>query len=181
MSIQLKKGETFPLKGIHKLVIGLGWELTHKQFDLDASLFMLGADGKLINNNYFVYFNNLKSPDGAVHHGGDNKTGKGTEDDESILINLDAVNKEVKDIVILVNINDEDEEGLNFGLLKEAFVRIYDEVTKQELAKYDLDAENAKNNTVQFARLHRDGDGWSFTAFGKGSNEGLGELLKKVS
>lgn len=181
MSISLKKGESFPLKGITKLVVGLGWELTHKEFDLDASVFMIGADNKLINNNYFIYFNNLKSPDGAVHHSGDNKTGKGTDDDESILVNLEAVSHEVKDIIIIVSINDEDDEGLNFGLLKEAFVRIYDEKTKNELARYDLDAENANNNTVQFARLQRQGTEWNFIASGKGSNDGLGELLKKYS
>ncbi|HVD98114.1 MAG TPA: TerD family protein [Cytophagaceae bacterium] len=185
MSINLKKGESYNLSkefpGIKKLMIGLGWELTTKQLDLDASVFMLDNNGKLINNNYLVYFNNLKSPDGALHHTGDNKTGKGMDDDEAILVNLESVHKEVTDLVVVVTINEADENGHTFGLLKEAYVRIYDEVSKKEIVKYDLDAENASNSDIEFARLRRVGDEWSFTAIGKGSGKGLEGYLERFN
>ena len=185
MAINLKKGESYNLSkefpGIKKLMIGLGWELTTKQLDLDASVFMLGDNGKLINNNYIVYFNNLKSPDGALHHTGDNKTGKGTDDDEAILVNLDAIHKEVTDLVVVVTINEADENGHTFGLLKDAYVRIYDEVSKKEIVKYDLDAENSSNSDIEFARLHRQGGEWTFTAIGKGSGIGLEGYMERFN
>ena len=185
MAISLKKGESCNLSkefpGLKRLMIGLGWELTTKQIDLDASVFMIGANGKIINNNYLVYYNNLKSPDGALHHTGDNQTGKGMDDDESVLVNLDAVHKEVTDLIIVVTINEAEENGHTFGLLKEAYVRIYDEVSKKEIVNYDLDAENASNSDIEFARLHRQNGEWIFTATGKGAGKGLEGYMEKYS
>jgi tellurium resistance protein TerD len=185
MAINLKKGESYNLSkelpGVKKLMIGLGWELTTKQLDLDASVFMIGNNGKLINNNYLVYFNNLKSPDGALHHTGDNQTGKGMDDDEAILVNLEAIHKEVTDLVVVVTINEAEENGHTFGLLKDAYVRIYDEVSKKEIVKYDLDAENASNSDIEFARLHRQGGEWTFTAIGKGSGKGLEGYMERFN
>ncbi|MCS6824784.1 MAG: TerD family protein [Cytophagaceae bacterium] len=185
MTIKLNKGESFNISkevpGLKKLMIGLGWDFTTDELDLDASVFMLGPNGKLINNDYFVYFNNLKSPDGAVHHTGDNKSGVGTDDDEAILINLDAVNHDVTDIVVVVSINDADVNGHKFGMLKDAYIRLYDEKTKKEIVKYDLDAENASNTEVEFAKIHRIGNEWTFTAIGKGTNSGLQSYLEKYS
>lgn len=185
MAINLQKGESYNLSqefpGVKKLMIGLGWELTTKQLDLDASIFMIGANGKLINNDYLVYFNNLKSPDGALHHTGDNQSGKGMDDDEAILVNLDAIHKEVTDLVIVVTINEAGEKGHTFSLLKEAYVRIYDEVSKKEIVKYDLGSENASNSDIEFARLHRQGNDWTFTAIGKGSGIGLEGYLERFN
>ncbi len=162
-------------------MIGLGWELTTKQLDLDASVFMIGNNGKLINNDYLVYFNNLKSPDGALHHTGDNQNGKGMNDDEAILVNLEAINKEVTELVVVVTINDAEENGYTFGLLKEAYVRIYDEVSKKELVKFDLDGENAAGSDIEFARLQRQGDEWSFSAIGKSSGTSLEGYMKRFN
>ncbi|HSZ24506.1 MAG TPA: TerD family protein [Cytophagaceae bacterium] len=185
MAINLNKGESYNLTkefpGVKKLMIGLGWELTTKQIDLDASIFMIGSNGKLINNNYLIYYNNLKSPDGALHHTGDNQNGKGMNDDEAILVNLDAIHKEVSDLVIVVTINEAEEHGHTFGLLKEAYVRIYDEVSKKEIVKYDLDASNASNSDIEFARLHRQGEDWTFTAIGKGSGKGLEGYMERFN
>ena len=185
MAINLNKGESYNLSkefpGTKKLMIGLGWELTTKQLDLDASIFMIGSNGKLINNNYFVYYNNLKSPDGALHHTGDNQTGKGMDDDEAILVNLDAIHKEVTDLVVVVTINEADELGHTFGLLKDAYVRIYDESSKKEIVKYDLDMENSSNSDIEFARLHRQNGDWTFTAIGQGSGKGLEGYMEKYS
>ena len=185
MAVNLKKGESVLLSkevpGIKKLMIGVGWELTVDELDLDVSVFMLGGNQKLINNNYFVYYNNLKSPDGAVHHTGDNKSGKGMDDDEAILVNLESLHKEITEIAIVVSINEASEKSHHFGMLKEAYVRLYDEVSKKEIIVYDLDAENNGDTEVEFARLQRSSDGWMFTALGKGTRKGLEGILEVYS
>jgi tellurium resistance protein TerD len=185
MAKNLAKGESCNLSqeipGVKRLMIGLGWELTTKQLDLDASVFMIGSNGKLINNNYFIYYNNLKSPDGSLHHTGDNQTGEGMDDDEAILVNLDAIHKEVTDLVVVVTINDAEENNYTFGLLKDAYVRLYDVASKKEIVKYDLDAENSGNSDIEFARLHRQGNEWTFTAIGKGSGKGLEGYMEQFS
>ncbi len=103
------------------------------------------------------------------------------DDDEAILVNLEAIHKEVTDLVVVVTINEADENGHTFGLLKDAYVRIYDEVSKKEIVKYDLDAENSSNSDIEFARLHRQGGEWTFTAIGKGSGKGLEGYMERFN
>ncbi|EAY29484.1 TerD family protein [Microscilla marina] len=178
MAISLKKGGTFNLSkkepGLEKIMIGLGWEVKPgNSVDLDASVFMLGSNGKLISEEYFVFYNNLKSPDGSLQHTGDNRSGKGDDDDEMILANMPLINADVTEILITVSIHEADARRHNFGLLDEAYIRIVDVSTQREILRYDLDAEFTNNTDVEFGKLHRASGEWSFIASGIGSNQGL--------
>ena len=178
MAISLKKGGKFNLTkkepGLEKIMIGLGWEVKPgNSVDLDASVFMLGNNGKLIAEEYFVFYNNLKSPDGALQHTGDNRTGTGDEDDEMILANMPLINDAVTEILITVSIHEADSRRHNFGLLDDAYIRIMDVSTKREILRYDLDAEFSNNIDVEFGKLVRENNEWQFIASGIGSNHGL--------
>lgn len=178
MAISLKKGGKFNLTkkepGLEKIMIGLGWEVKPgNSVDLDASVFMLGNNGKLISEEYFVFYNNLKSPDGALQHTGDNRSGKGDDDDEMILANMPLINPEVTDILITVSIHEADARRHNFGLLDEAYIRIMDVASQREILRYDLDAEFTSNTDVEFGRLQKVDGEWNFVASGLGSNQGL--------
>src|SRR5882757_9386612 len=122
MSIDLKKGNSFNLTKeeptLNKVMIGLGWDITNHNIDLDASAFMLGSNLKLPADEYFVFYNNLKSPDGAVQHTGDNRTGAGSGDDEMILTNLDLVNPLISEITFVVTIHEAKARGHHFGMLE---------------------------------------------------------------
>jgi len=178
MAIVLKKGGSFNLSkkepALKKLMLGLGWEQkAGNTMDLDASVFILGSNGKLISEEYFVFYNNLKSPDGAVQHTGDNRTGAGDEDDEMILANLALINPEVVEIRIVISIHESTTRRHHFGLLQDAYIRIVDVENKREVLRYDLDAEFNGNSDVEFGKLQKvDGD-WTFVASGIGSNTGL--------
>jgi tellurium resistance protein TerD len=178
MAISLQKGNRFNLSkkepGLDKIMIGLGWEVkAGNTLDLDASAFMLASNGKLLADEYFVFYNNLKSPDGALQHTGDNRTGVGDDDDEMILANLSLINSSITDILVTVSIHEAAIRRHNFGLLNEAYIRILDVNTKREILRYDLDAEFSANTDVEFGRLAKvDGD-WTFLASGIGSNHGL--------
>jgi tellurium resistance protein TerD len=178
MAISLKKGGSFNLSkkepALKKIMIGLGWEMkAGNSLDLDASVFMTGSNGKLITEQYFVFYNNLKSPDGAVQHTGDNRTGAGDEDDEMILANMPLINPSVNDIIITVSIHEADVRRHHFGLLQSAYIRIVDVETKREILRYDLDAEFNNFTDVEFGRLTKADNEWSFVASGVGSNKGL--------
>ncbi len=178
MAIVLKKGGSFNLSkkepALKKIMLGLGWEQkAGNQMDLDASVFMLGANGKLVAEEYLVFYNNLKSPDGSVQHTGDNRTGAGDEDDEMILANLSLINAGVNEIKIIISIHDAATRRHHFGLLQDAYIRIVDVENKREVLRYDLDAEFSGNSDVEFGKLQRiDGD-WNFVASGLGANGGL--------
>ena len=178
MAISLKKGGRFNLTkkepGLEKIMIGLGWEVKPgNSIDLDASVFMLGSSGKLIADEYFVFYNNLKSPDGALQHTGDNRTGAGDEDDEMILANMPLINPAINEILITVSIHEADVRRHSFGLLDEAYIRIMDVSTKREILRYDLDAEFSSNTDVEFGKLVKEDNEWHFIASGLGSNQGL--------
>jgi tellurium resistance protein TerD len=181
MAINLKKGGSFNLTKeeprLTKVMIGLGWEMTSQPLDLDASVFMLGANRKLPNDDYFIFYNNLKSPDGSIQHTGDNRSGEGDNDDEMILANLNTVDSSVSEILVVVSIHEAINRKHNFGLLKDAYIRLYDVDSKREILRYDLDAENASHTEVEFGKLQRINNEWKFTALGNGSNKGLQGLI----
>jgi tellurium resistance protein TerD len=182
MSISLNKGSSVNLSkkepGLKKIMIGLGWEFrTSSQVDLDASVFMLNAVGKAPQDEYFVFYNNLRSPDGAVQHTGDNRTGVG--DDEMILANLSLVNVAVTDLVFIVSIHEAFQRRHSFGLLKDAYIRLVDVESKREILRYDLDAEFTAYTDVEFGRLQRVNDEWYFRASGIGGNLGLQGYVDK--
>jgi len=182
MSINLKKGNSFNLTknepSLKKAMIGLGWEMVSERLDLDASLFMLGANGKLISDEYFIFYNNLNSPDGAVKHTGDNRSGVGEDDDEMILINLDAINPQVTEIVVAVSVHEAQARKHHFGLLGDAYARLVDVESKREVLRYDLDAEFGGSSEVVVCKLSKQNGEWHFTATGQGSTKGLQGLIE---
>jgi tellurium resistance protein TerD len=178
MAISLKKGGVFNLSkkepALKKIMIGLGWEMkAGNAIDLDASVFMIGQNGKLVSEEFFVFYNNLKSPDGAVQHTGDNRTGAGDEDDEMILANLPLIHPAVTDIIITVSIHEAEARKHHFGLLQSAYIRIMDVENKREVLRYDLDAEFTSSTDIEFGRLRKIDNEWNFVASGIGSNKGL--------
>jgi tellurium resistance protein TerD len=178
MATSLKKGNTFNLTKkeptLKKIMIGLGWEVKPgATLDLDTSVFMLNASGKLPDDAYFVLYNNLNSPDGSIKHTGDNRTGAGDEDDEMILANLDAIGANISEILTCLTIHDAEARKHNFGLLSDVYIRTFDVETKREILRYDLDAEYPTNTDVEFGRLRRENGEWIFVASGIGGDKGL--------
>jgi tellurium resistance protein TerD len=181
MSINLKKGNSFNLSknepGLKKLMIGLGWEVISQRLDLDSSIFMTGNTGKLLSDEYFVFYNNLNSPDGAIKHTGDNRTGMGDEDDEMILANMDLINPQVQEIVVAVSIHEAEARRHHFGMLADAYIRLYDVENQREVLRYDLDAEFGGCTEIVFGKLMRKNNEWHFTATGQGATKGLQGLI----
>jgi tellurium resistance protein TerD len=178
MSIELTKGARLNLTKkqptLKKVMIGLGWDLKPgNAIDLDASVFMIGSNGKIPADEFFVFYNNLKSPDGAVQHTGDNRTGIGDDDDEMILANLPIISPTIKEMVFVVSIHDADARRQHFGLLDNAYIRLVDIETSKEIVRFKLDDSNANFTEMEFGRLKLEEDGWHFVATGIGSAKGL--------
>jgi tellurium resistance protein TerD len=177
MAIILKKGGSFNLTkeepGLHKVMIGLGWEPASAGLDLDASVFILGSNMKLTSDSHFIFYNNLKSPDGSTQHTGDNRTGFGDDDDEMILVNLDQVSAQVTEIMVVVSIYEAEARRHSFGMLNDAYMRLFDVDTKREIVRFDLDASYPNDTVVEFGKIHKVGTDWKFTAVGNGSTKGL--------
>jgi len=178
MAIVLKKGSSFNITKkeptLKKALIGLGWELkSGNALDLDASVFMINSKGKLPQDEYFIFYNNLNSPDGSIKHTGDNRTGLGDDDDEMILANLNAIREDIIEILVIVTIHDAENRRHNFGMLTDAYIRITDVETKREILRYDLDAEYPTNTDIEFGRIRKENNEWIFYASGIGSNKGI--------
>jgi tellurium resistance protein TerD len=177
MSINLKKGNSFNLTKeeptLKKVMIGLGWDSSNHNIDMDASAFMLGSNLKLPSDEYFVFYNNLKSPDSAVQHTGDNRTGEGSGDDEMILTNLDLINPGISEILFLVTIHEAKARGHHFGMLQNAYIRVYDVDGKREVLRYTLDAQRGNSSDMEFGKLQKFNNEWKFVALGNGSDKGL--------
>ena len=164
---------------------GLGWDTnqsdTGQDFDLDASAFILGENKKILSDEYFVFYNNLKSPDEAVEHTGDNLTGEGEGDDESIRIDLSKINSRATEICFVVTIHKADERRQNFGQVRNSFIRIYKPNTGEEIAKYELEEDFSVETAVEFGRLYKRNGTWKFEAVGIGYKQGLESFLNKYS
>lgn len=177
MSINLTKGNSFNLTkeepALKKVMVGMGWDNGSNVIDLDASAFMVGSNLKLLADEYFIFYNNLKSPDGALQHTGDNRTGEGNGDDEMILTNLDLVNPLITEIYFIVTIHEAAARKHNFGLLKNAYIRIYDVDNKREVLRYSLNNEIGDYTDMEFGKLQKINNEWRFVAIGNGSNKGL--------
>jgi len=186
MGVNLSKGGRVSLAkeapGLKNLKVGLGWDAnatdTGSEFDLDASLFLLGTDGKVISDAHFIYYNNLTSPCGAVVHQGDNRTGEGDGDDEEILIDLEKVAPEVDKIVFTVTINDAEKNNQNFGQVNNSFIRLVNVDNNTEIAKYELDEDYSAETAINFGELYRKNGSWNFKATGDGFNDGLAGFCK---
>jgi len=183
MAINLQKGQRESLNA-QKFTIGLGWDTnassTGSAFDLDASVFMLGANSKLVADEYFVFYNNAKSPDGAVTHTGDNLTGDGDGDDESILVDLSKINPAVQEICVVVTIHDAADRKQNFGQVRNSFIRVVDE-SNNVLVKYELDEDFSVETAIEFGRIYKKDGQWKFEAVGAGMKGGLEDYLKKYN
>jgi tellurium resistance protein TerD len=185
MGVSLSKGGNVSLSkqapGLTAVVAGLGWDArttSGAAFDLDASALMLTASGKILSDEHFVFFNNLVSPDGSVEHTGDNLTGEGDGDDESIKVNLAGVPAEVDRVVITVSIYDAASRGQSFGQVRNAYIRILNQDDGAELARYDLSEDASTETAMIFGELYRHGGDWKFRAVGQGYVSGLAGIAR---
>jgi tellurium resistance protein TerD len=185
MAISLSKGQKISLDkeapGLKKVLVGLGWDTkqgdTGVDFDLDASVFLLGENGKIVSDKHFVFYNNLKSPDGSVEHTGDNLTGAGEGDDETVKVDLSKVSPEVKKMVFVVTIHDAENRKQNFGQVSNAFVRLVNQDTGAEIAKYDLGEDYSTETAMLMTELYSHNGEWKMTALGSGYAGGLAAVL----
>ena len=181
MGVSLSKGGNVSLSkeapGLTAVIVGLGWDArstTGTEFDLDASAIMVDANGRVTpGDEGFVFFNNLRSPDGSVEHTGDNLTGEGEGDDEQIKVDLAAVPAEVDKVVFPVSIYDADTRKQNFGAVRNAFIRVVNQANGQEIARYDLTEDASVETAMVFGELYRNGAEWKFSAVGQGYASGL--------
>ena len=185
MALSLSKGGNLSLSkeapGMTKVLVGLGSDARStdgQDFDLDASAFLLKADGKVRADSDFIFYNQLKSVDGSVEHTGDNRTGEGDGDDEAIKVDLSKVPADIDRIAFTVTIHEADARRQNFGQVRNAFIRIVNQDNNSEVARYDL-AEDASTETAMiFAELYRNGAEWKFRAVGQGFAGGLKPLAE---
>ncbi|MDR1919627.1 MAG: TerD family protein [Tannerellaceae bacterium] len=182
MAIKLEKGQRVDVK-LPKFIIGLGWDVNEsgQGVDLDASVFILGENKKILSDEYFVFYNNLKSPDGAVEHTGDNLTGAGDGDDESIKVDLSKINPNATEICIVVTIHQAKEHRQNFGQVRNSFVRIYNPDNNEEILKYELEEDFSVETAVEFGRIYKRNGEWKFEAVGVGQKDGLENYLNKYN
>lgn len=185
MSISLSKGGNLSLSkeapGLSRILVGLGWDTRSsdgQDFDLDASAFLLKEGDKVRSDQDFIFYNQLRSPDGSVEHTGDNLTGEGEGDDEVIKVDLNGVPAEVQKISVAVTIHEADGRRQNFGMVTNAFIRIVNEANGSELARYDLSEDASTETAMVFGELYRHGAEWKFRAVGQGYNGGLGPLAR---
>ena len=184
MPISLKKGQKVSLTkgnpGLSKVVVGLGWDVnqfdTGGDFDLDAAAFLLGESGRVARSEDFVFYGNLTHPSGSVQHMGDNLTGEGDGDDEQIKIELSKVPESVTKIAFTVTIYEPEQRRQNFGQVNNAFIRIYNELTGEELLRYDLGEDFSIETAVVFGELYKNNGEWKFNAIGSGYQGGLAAL-----
>ncbi len=189
MAISLQKGQKVSLDkvapGLSAVFIGLGWDInrtdTGADFDLDASVFLLNDKEKLISEEHFIFYNNLTSPDPdkSVKHMGDNLTGEGEGDDEVIIVDLRKVPADIHRIVITVTIYDAEKRKQNFGQVQNAFVRLVNVETKEEILRYDLEEDFSIETALILSELYRRDEQWRMSAVGSGYQGGLQALLNR--
>jgi tellurium resistance protein TerD len=183
MAINLQKGQKIDI-GLSKISVGLGWnpnEGTGYDFDLDASAFMIDSTRQIPGEGYFIFYGNTDSPDGALHHTGDDPTGGNSAggDDETIQVNLSSVHADIKEILFVVTIHDAVARKQNYGQVRDSYIRIVDDSTGQEIAKYELGEDFSIETGVEFGRLYLREGKWKFEASGIGYREDLAYFLSK--
>jgi tellurium resistance protein TerD len=180
MAVSLAKGGNVSLSkqspGLTSVHVGLGWDLRQtdgEPFDLDASVFLLNAAGKVRNERDFVFYHNLTSACGCVVHQGDNRTGEGEGDDEVIVMDLAKISADVQKIVVTVSIDEANKRKQNFGLVNSAFIRVVNTVSGSELARFDLSEDASVATAMLFGEIYRHGAEWKFRARGEAVSGGL--------
>ncbi len=185
MGVTLTKGGNVSLTkqapDLTAVLVGLGWDVrttSGHAFDLDASALLVDASGRVLSDQHFVFFNNLRSPDGSVEHAGDNLTGEGDGDDETLTVDLVAVPREVQRIVFPVSIYEADLRHQNFGQVRNAFIRVVNRADGRELARYDLTEDASTETAMVYGELYRYGGEWKFRAVGQGYDTGLAGIAR---
>lgn len=185
MAISLQKGGNVNLSkeapGMKKMIVGLGWDVRSTDgdgFDLDANCFLLNNTGKVRSDADFIFYNQPKSTDGSVEHTGDNRTGAGEGDDESIIVDLSKIPADVEKIAVCVTIHEAEKRRQNFGMVSSAYVRCVNADGNTEVAKYDLSEDASVETAMIFGEIYRNGADWKFKAIGQGFQGGLGPLAK---
>lgn len=186
MGIQLAKGQKVDLTktnpGLTKAIIGLGWDINKyhggDDFDLDASSFLADENDRCNSDQDFIFYNNLKHPSGAIVHTGDNRTGEGEGDDEQLIVEFSKVPANVHKIAITVTIHDAEARSQNFGQVSNAFVRLVDQVSNEELLRFDLGEDFSIETAVVVCELYRHDGEWKFNAIGSGFSGGLASLCR---
>lgn len=186
MSINLMKGQKISLTkdnpALSQVKIGLGWDVKKydggHDFDLDASVFMCGISGKCRRDSDFIFYGNLTSPEGAIRHMGDDRTGGSSDvgDDEEILIDLSKVPMDVHRIAVTATIYDAPRRAQNFGMVSNAYIRVVDAVTDKEVIRYDLGEDFSIETAIVVGEIYRHGAEWKFNAVGAGFQGGLAAL-----
>ena len=186
MAISLQKGGNVNLSkeapGLSKILIGLGWDVRATDgapFDLDGSAYLLGANGKVRSGADFIFYNQKASADGSVQHQGDNRTGEGEGDDETIIVELNKVPADVEKIAVAVTIHDAEARHQNFGQVSNAFVRLVNHETGQEVLRFDLSEDYSTETAMVFGEVYRHQGEWKFRAIGQGYTGGLAALCAR--
>ena len=184
MAINLQKGQRESINA-PKFTVGLGWDTnsssTGTAFDLDASVFVMGENKKILTDSHFVFYNNPKTPDGAVEHTGDNLTGDGDGDDEQIKVDLSKIDVNASEICIVVTIHEAEDRKQNFGQVRNSYIRIFDSNSNTELLKYELEEDFSIETAIEFGRIYKRGADWKFEAVGTGMKGGLEDFLTKYN
>ena len=191
MAISLAKGQKISLTkestGLRNVKIGLGWDAVKKGFfsrkkdiDCDASVIMIGADGKLKSNEDIVYYGNLCHKSGSIKSQGDNRTGAGEGDDEQILIVLDSVPEEYEKLEFVVTIYEAKERQQNFGLINNSYIRVIDADKNIEICRFALTDDYSGMTAMIFGEMYRHNNEWKFNAIGQGTWDGsISEMAKR--
>lgn len=187
MSVSLIKGQRVDLtKGrpsLKNVLIGLGWDVNQysgeADFDLDASVFMTKENGKVGSDDDFVFYGNLEHKTKSVIHTGDNRTGDGDGDDEVIKVRFDSIPSDYTKLSVAVTIYDADNRLQNFGMVNNAYVRVVDEATGEELIRYDLSEDFSTETAIVVADIYKKNGEWKFKAVGGGYNGGLASLCRQ--
>ncbi|MGV6809698.1 MAG: TerD family protein [bacterium] len=186
MALSLQKGGNLSLSktdpSLDNVLVGLGWDersTDGAEFDLDASAFLLTASGKVRGDADFIFYNQLRSSDGAVEHTGDNRTGAGDGDDESVMVTLSKVSPDITKIAITVTIHDADTRHQNFGQVSNAFIRVVNNDTQVEVVRFDLAEDYSTETAMVFGELYRHNGDWKFRAVGQGYAGGLSAMCQQ--
>ena len=183
MAINLLKGQRVSI-GLQHLIVGLGWDPAENgqtAFDLDATACLLDDKGKTPDEKFFVFYNNMSSPDGSCASSGDDQTGGNSDggDDEEITVDLTKVDPRVKSIVFAASIYDAQNRKQNFGQVKNSYIRIVNAENNEELCRYELCEDFSVETAIEFGRIYLQNGEWKFEATGDGHKDGLQGIVNK--
>ncbi|ALY64392.1 MULTISPECIES: TerD family protein [Pseudomonadaceae] len=185
MAVSLQKGGNVSLSkeapGLTEVIVGLGWDprvTDGTEFDLDASVFVTGENGKVLNDASFIFYNNKTSADGSIEHLGDNRSGQGDGDDEQVNVKLNGLGADVKKLVFAVTIHDAEARKQSFGQVGNAYIRVLNKADGKEIARFDLSEDASTETAMIFGELYRHNDEFKFKAIGQGFAGGLKPLAE---